>query len=81
METYDWIVKHWVDIVAIYTGLVTIASIIVKWTKTLKDDTVLLAIIKFTSKYIALNRITDDATQRNLTILKEIETINEIKNK
>ncbi|MFA5382227.1 MAG: hypothetical protein WC356_03610 [Candidatus Micrarchaeia archaeon] len=78
METYNFIVKHWVEIVAVYTSLVTIASIIVKWTKTLKDDTVLLAIIKFTSKWIALNRTVNDSKERDrITDINEIGTINE----
>lgn len=50
-----WFQLHWVDVVSIYTGIVTVASIIVKLTPTLKDDTVLLSIIKFVGKYIALN--------------------------
>ena len=54
-EIITWVQTHWVDIVAIYTGLVTLASIIVKLTPSLKDDTVLLAIIKFIAKYLALN--------------------------
>ena len=50
-----YIQNHWADILAIYTGLVTVASIIVKLTPNLRDDTVLLAIIKFVAKYLALN--------------------------
>lgn len=56
MEIYNWILAHWEDLVGIYLGLVGVASIIVKLTPTLKDDTVLKAIIKFVGKYIALNR-------------------------
>ena len=51
----EWVKLHWVDIVAIYTGLVTLASIIVKLTPSLKDDDFLLKIIKFLAKYVALN--------------------------
>jgi hypothetical protein len=50
-----WVQAHWVDIAAIYAGIVTVASLIVKLTPTLKDDTVLLAIIKWVAKYLALN--------------------------
>ena len=60
----NWVKANWVDIVAIYTGLVTVASIIVKMTPTLKDDNILLNIIKFLSKYIALNRTTNDEEVR-----------------
>jgi len=56
METWNWIVAHIDDLIAIYLGLVGVASIIVKLTPTLKDDTILKAIIRFMGKYIALNR-------------------------
>lgn len=56
MEVVNWIVAHIDDIIAIYLGLVGVASIIVKLTPTLKDDTVLKSIIRFVGKYIALNR-------------------------
>jgi len=48
------------DIAAIVAYIIAIASIIIKLTPTLKDDTVLLKIVKFVSKYIALNRKTKD---------------------
>ena len=51
-----WFQNNWLNIIAIYTGIIGVASIIVKMTPTLKDDTVLLSIIKFVSKYIALNK-------------------------
>lgn len=44
------------DWVIIYTGLVTLASVIVKLTPTLKDDNLLKKLIKFTGKFVALNR-------------------------
>jgi len=56
MEIYNWITANWTEIIAIYTGLVTVASIIVKLTPTLRDDTVLKNIVRFVGKYIALNR-------------------------
>jgi hypothetical protein len=56
MEIVNWIVAHWEEIVGIYLGLVGVASIIVRLTPTLKDDTVLHTIVAFTGKYIALNR-------------------------
>ena len=76
MDAYDWVVKHWVEIVAIYTGLVTIASIIVKWTKTLKDDNIVLPIIKILAK-IALNRNIDDKALRDKDmVIDEMEHLN-----
>jgi len=50
-----WIQANWVNVAAIYSGIVTVASIIVKMTPTLKDDDALLAIIKWIAKYLALN--------------------------
>jgi hypothetical protein len=44
------------DLVLIYTSIVTIASIIVKLTPTIKDDDALKSVIKFIGKFIALNR-------------------------
>lgn len=44
------------DIINIIAYAVTIASIIVKLTPTLKDDNFLLPIIKFIGKYIALDK-------------------------
>lgn len=43
----DWISEHWQDILAIYGGVVAISTIIVKWTKTDKDDKILNKIIAF----------------------------------
>lgn len=56
MEVVNWIVAHYDELIAIYLGLVGVASIIVKLTPTLKDDTVLKDIIRFIGRYIALNR-------------------------
>lgn len=56
-----WELKNYADdAVVIYAGVVLIASVIVKVTKTLKDDTALLAIIKFLSRWVALNRTVKD---------------------
>jgi hypothetical protein len=43
----SWISEHWQDILAIYGGIVAISTIIVKWTKTDKDDKILNKIIAF----------------------------------
>jgi hypothetical protein len=56
LEVVAWAQLHWVDIVAVYTGIVTVASIVVKLTPSLKDDDKLKGVIKFIGKYIALNR-------------------------
>ena len=56
METWNWIVAHIDDLIAIYLGLIGVASIIVRLTPTLRDDTILKNIIRFMGKYIALNR-------------------------
>lgn len=42
----EWINEHWKDIGVIFTAVVTLATAIVKLTKTQKDDTVLAKIIK-----------------------------------
>jgi len=56
LEIYNWFVAHWSDILAIYTGLVTVASIVVKLTPTLADDDALKGVVRFVGRYIALNR-------------------------
>lgn len=43
----DWILNHWQDILAIYGCIVAISTVIVKWTKTDKDDKMLNKIIAF----------------------------------
>ena len=46
---------NWDDIIKVYLSIVGLASIIVKFTPTLKDDDVLKGIVRFLGKYIALN--------------------------
>jgi len=48
----DYITKHWADIVAIVTGIVTVASIIVKLTPSTADDNVVSKIMQF----LAMNK-------------------------
>jgi hypothetical protein len=56
-----WELKEYAgDIAKIIAYVIAIASIIVKLTPTLKDDDVLLKIVKIVSKYVALNRNTKD---------------------
>ncbi len=52
----NWIITHGVDLVQIWLGLIGVASLVVKLTPTLKDDTFLKKVIKFTGKFIAINR-------------------------
>ncbi|PIY96097.1 MAG: hypothetical protein COY66_05070 [Candidatus Kerfeldbacteria bacterium CG_4_10_14_0_8_um_filter_42_10] len=65
MEIFTWLQTHWSEIVFALTSIVTGVSIIVRLTPTLKDDNIWLPIVKFLSKYIALNRTTDDNAIRN----------------
>lgn len=51
----NYIQNHWTDIVAIVTQTIGVASIVVRFTPTLKDDDVLKGIVRFIGKYIALN--------------------------
>lgn len=55
MEIIQWFQAHLLEIAAIYGGIVTVASIIVKLTPTPKDDAVLSGVIAFVSKWLALN--------------------------
>jgi len=48
------------DVAGVIAYIIAAASIVVKLTPTLKDDTILLKIVKFVSKHIALNRKTKD---------------------
>jgi hypothetical protein len=64
---FVWFQTHWIEIVNVITGVIAVASIIVKLTPTLKDDTFLLAVIKFLSKYVALNRTVNDEAVRTGT--------------
>jgi len=64
MAVIGWVQAHATDIVNVITGIIAVASIIVKLTPTLKDDNFLLSVIKFLSKYVALNRTIDDKALR-----------------
>jgi hypothetical protein len=60
MGTYSYIQLHWVDIAKSIAELIGVASFIVKATPTLKDDALLLPVVKFIGKYIALNKTVTD---------------------
>jgi len=51
----EYIETHWTDILNIVTYGIAATSIIVKLTPTLKDDNFFLPIVRFLSKFIALN--------------------------
>jgi len=52
----EFIQAHWQDAVNVIAYIIAGASIVVKLTPTPKDDAVLAKIVKFLSKYIALNK-------------------------
>jgi hypothetical protein len=52
----NWVTSNWATVIETYLAIVGLASVIVKLTPTLKDDTVLKNIISFVGKFIALNR-------------------------
>ena len=52
----DYIVSNWKEIAEGIAAIIGAASIIVKLTPTLKDDNILLPIIKFIGKFVALNK-------------------------
>lgn len=47
----DWVLNHWVDLLAIYGAVVAICSTIVKITPTQKDDNVWAKILKILDKF------------------------------
>ncbi len=56
----DYIVANWKNIAEVITSIIGVASIIVKLTPGLKDDNMLLPIVKFIGKFIALNVSRED---------------------
>lgn len=59
----EWIIGNWAKVAEVIASIIGIASIIVKITPTLKDDNILLPIVKFLGKFIALNKTVDDANR------------------
>ncbi len=57
---FDYLVANWKNIAEIITSIIGVASIIVKLTPNLKDDNILLPIVKFVGKFIALNKTVND---------------------
>jgi len=60
MDILQTILANKAEIIQVITAVVTVATLIVKLTPTLKDDNILLPIVKFLSKYIALNTTTPE---------------------
>jgi hypothetical protein len=58
------IIQNWAKYAELIAAIIGVASIIVKLTPTLSDDNVLLPIVKFIGKYIALNKYGTDAVKR-----------------
>jgi len=56
MEIINWIIVNKVALIEGYFALVGFASLVIKLTPTVKDDNFLKKYLKFTGKFIALNR-------------------------
>ena len=56
LNVIGWIFTNWVAIAQVISYIIAIATIIVKLTPTLADDNIVLPIIKFIGKYLALNK-------------------------
>lgn len=51
-----WVTSNWDELVKLVLQVIGIASVIVRFTPTLKDDDVLKGVVRFLGKYVALNR-------------------------
>ncbi len=51
----EWIQAHWTDILAIWGGLVAVATVIVKLTPSQKDDAWLAWIVKVLDNFSVVN--------------------------
>jgi len=60
----EWIIANWGKVAEVIAAIIGVASIIVKITPTLADDNILLGIIKFVGKWIALDKYGPDAVAR-----------------
>ncbi len=50
-----WITGNWDELLKLVLQVIGIASVIVRFTPTLKDDDVLKGVVRFLGKYVALN--------------------------
>ena len=60
MGIVKFVQENWASIASVIASIIGTASVIVKLTPTLKDDNILLPIVKFIGKYIALNTQTPE---------------------
>lgn len=51
-----WVTGNWDDMIKLILQIIGVASVIVRFTPTLKDDDVLKGVVRFLGKYVALNR-------------------------
>ena len=56
MKVVAYVQAHWAEIAQAIAAIIGAASIIIKLTPTVKDDNILLKVIKFIGKYIALDK-------------------------
>ena len=66
MAFVGWFQTNWASIAEAIAAVIGAASLIVKLTPTLKDDNILLGIVKFVGKYIALNKTVTDEDREYL---------------
>ena len=51
----SWITANWGEVIELWLKIIGVASIVVRFTPTLKDDDVLKGVVRFAGKYLALN--------------------------
>ena len=51
----EWIATNWVNIMAVYGGIVALATAVVKVTPSTKDDEILGKIVKFLDFFSTVN--------------------------
>ena len=56
MAMVNWVLTHKVVLLELYFAAVGLASVVIKLTPNVKDDHVLKQVLRFTGKYLALNR-------------------------
>jgi len=61
MPIVNWVIANKEQMIVGYLALVGLVSWVVKLTPTLKDDNIILPIIKFLGKYIAINKTVNDS--------------------
>lgn len=52
----DWLIAHGTQLIEAYLAVVGAASLIIKLTPTIKDDAWLKKYLRFTGKFVALNK-------------------------